>query len=70
MTAYLYGFGNHIGDPWNVDVWVSGPRKSNMGVKILSLQMVGSSTPDVIAICFYLIPKYPDMEFGAHLHYS
>jgi hydroxymethylglutaryl-CoA lyase len=45
-------------------------KLSNMGVKILSLSdTVGSSTPDVISYLFSnLIPKYPEIEFGAHLH--
>ena len=39
-------------------------------MKILSLSdTVGSSTPEVIDYLFSnLIPKYPNIEFGAHLH--
>lgn len=72
VVAYLsMGFGNPYGDPWNVDIvgeWTD--KMSNMGVKILSLSdTVGSSTPDVISYLFSnLIPKYPEIEFGAHLH--
>lgn len=72
VVAYLsMGFGNPYGDPWNVDIvgeWTE--RLANMGVKILSLSdTIGSSTPDVIAYLFaHLIPKYPSIEFGAHLH--
>ncbi|MFT5253756.1 MAG: hydroxymethylglutaryl-CoA lyase [Flavobacteriales bacterium] len=72
VVAYLsMGFGNPYGDPWNIDIvgeWTE--KMSNMGVKILSLSdTVGSSTPDVISYLFSnLIPKYPDIEFGAHLH--
>ncbi|MBU2062088.1 beta/alpha barrel domain-containing protein [Flavobacterium frigidarium] len=72
VVAYLsMGFGNPYGDPWNVDIvgeWTE--KMSTMGVKILSLSdTVGSSTPDVIHYLYSnLIPKYPDMEFGAHLH--
>jgi len=72
VVAYLsMGFGNPYGDPWNVDIVGEWTQKlSNMGVKILSLSdTVGSSTPDVIAYLFSnLIPKYPQIEFGAHLH--
>ena len=41
-----------------------------MGVKILSLSdTIGSSTPEVIDYLFSnLIPQYPEIEFGAHLH--
>jgi len=72
VVAYLsMGFGNPYGDPWNVDIvgeWTE--RLSDMGVKILSLSdTVGSSTPDIITYLFSnLIKKYPEIEFGAHLH--
>ena len=72
VVAYLsMGFGNPYGDPWNVEIVGEWTEKlSNMGVKILSLSdTVGSSTPDVIEYLFSnLIPKYPKIEFGAHLH--
>lgn len=72
VVAYLsMGFGNPYGDPWNVEIVGEWTEKlSNMGVKILSLSdTIGSSTPDVIAYLFSnLIPKYPNIEFGAHLH--
>jgi len=72
VVAYLsMGFGNPYGDPWDVDIVGEWTEKlSNMGVKILSLSdTIGSSTPDVIAYLFAnLIPKYPEIEFGAHLH--
>ena len=72
VVAYLsMGFGNPYGDPWNVEIVSEWTEKlSNMGVKILSLSdTVGSSTPEVISYLFSnLIPKYPSIEFGAHLH--
>ncbi|WP_291115714.1 hydroxymethylglutaryl-CoA lyase [Flavobacterium sp. UBA6135] len=72
VVAYLsMGFGNPYGDPWNVDIVGEWTEKlAAMGVKILSLSdTVGSSTPDVISYLFEnLIPKYPAVEFGAHLH--
>jgi hydroxymethylglutaryl-CoA lyase len=70
--AYLsMGFGNPYGDPWNVDIVAQWTGKlAGMGVKILSLSdTVGSSTPEVIEYLFsHLIPQYPQIEFGAHLH--
>jgi len=72
VVAYLsMSFGNPYGDPWNVDIvgeWTE--RLSNMGVKILSLSdTIGSSNPENISYLFSnLIPSYPDIEFGAHLH--
>jgi hydroxymethylglutaryl-CoA lyase len=71
VTYISMGFGNPYGDPWNVDVvgeWTG--KLAAMGVKILSLSdTIGSSTPEVISYLFSnLIPKYPNIEFGAHLH--
>lgn len=72
VVAYLsMGFGNPYGDPWSTEIVGEWTQKlSDMGVKILSLSdTVGSSTPDVISYLFSnLIPKYPQIEFGAHLH--
>ena len=71
VTYLSMGFGNPYGDPWNVEIvgnWAE--TLSDMGVKILSLSdTVGSSTPEIIDYLFSnLIPKYPHIEFGAHLH--
>jgi hydroxymethylglutaryl-CoA lyase len=71
VTYISMGFGNPYGDPWNVDIvgeWTE--ILAQKGVKILSLSdTVGSSTPEVITYLFsHLIPKYPSIEFGAHLH--
>lgn len=72
VVAYLsMGFGNPYGDPWNVEIVGEWTEKlSKMGVKILSLSdTIGSSTPEVINYLFSnLIPSYPNIEFGAHLH--
>lgn len=72
VVAYLsMGFGNPYGDPWNVEIvsnWTE--TLSKMGVKILSLSdTIGSSTPKIIDYLFSnLIPAYPTIEFGAHIH--
>ncbi|WP_053978368.1 hydroxymethylglutaryl-CoA lyase [Mangrovimonas xylaniphaga] len=72
VVVYIsMGFGNPYGDPWNVDIvgeWTD--RLSQMGVNILSLSdTVGSSNPESIEYLFsHLIPQYPNIEFGAHLH--
>nr|WP_294936463.1 hydroxymethylglutaryl-CoA lyase [uncultured Flavobacterium sp.] len=71
VTYISMGFGNPYGDPWNVEIVGEWTEKlANMGVKILSLSdTVGTSTPEVIDYLFSnLIPKYPNIEFGAHLH--
>lgn len=71
VTYISMGFGNPYGDPWNVDVVGEWTEKlAAMGARILSLSdTVGTSTPEVIDYLFSnLIPKYPEIEFGAHLH--
>ena len=71
VTYISMGFGNPYGDPYNVEIVGEWTEKlANMGVKILSLSdTIGSSTPEVINYLFSnLIPKYPKIEFGAHLH--
>ncbi|MBT9190028.1 hydroxymethylglutaryl-CoA lyase [Zobellia russellii] len=71
VTYISMGFGNPYGDPWDVDIVGEWTEKlSAMGAKILSLSdTVGSSTPEVIQYLFsQLIPRYPEIEFGAHLH--
>ncbi|TYA71462.1 hydroxymethylglutaryl-CoA lyase [Seonamhaeicola marinus] len=72
LVVYIsMGFGNPYGDPWNVDIvgeWTE--RLYKMGVKILSLSdTIGSSNAESISYLFSnLIPMYPKIEFGAHLH--
>ncbi|WP_405381248.1 hydroxymethylglutaryl-CoA lyase [Maribacter sp. LLG6340-A2] len=71
VTYISMGFGNPYGDPWNVDIVGDWTEKlAKMGAKILSLSdTVGSSDPETISYLFSnLIPKYPKIEFGAHLH--
>jgi len=71
VTYVSMGFGNPYGDPWSVEVvgeWTE--RLAKMGARILSLSdTVGTSTPENIEYLFSsLIPKYSEIEFGAHLH--
>lgn len=72
VVVYIsMGFGNPYGDPWNVDIvgeWTE--QLSNMGVRIISLSdTIGSSNAESIHYVFSnLIPLYPTIEFGAHLH--
>ncbi|WNH09739.1 hydroxymethylglutaryl-CoA lyase [Thalassobellus suaedae] len=72
VVVYIsMGFGNPYGDPWNVDIVGEWTEKlAKMGVKILSLSdTVGTSNPETINYLFKnLIPLYPNIEFGAHLH--
>lgn len=72
LVVYMsMAFGNPYGDPWDVDIvgeW--SDRLHSMGVEILSLSdTIGSSKPESISYLFSnLIPKFPHVEFGAHLH--
>ena len=71
VTYISMGFGNPYGDPWDVEIvgeWTE--NLASMGIKILSLSdTIGSSSPEVIDYLFSnLIPAYPGIEFGAHLH--
>ena len=72
LVVYMsMAFGNPYGDPWDVDIvseWAD--RLQSMGVEILSLSdTIGSSKPESISYLFSnLIPKFPNIEFGAHLH--
>lgn len=72
LVVYMsMAFGNPYGDPWDVDIvgeW--SDRLYSMGVEILSLSdTIGSSKPESISYLFSnLIPKFPHVEFGAHLH--
>lgn len=72
LVVYIsMGFGNPYGDPWNVDIVGEWAEKlSGMGVKILSLSdTVGTSDAETIDYLFSnLIKRYPEVEFGAHLH--
>jgi hydroxymethylglutaryl-CoA lyase len=72
LVIYLsMGFGNPYGDPWNVEIvqhWVN--FLADMEIRIMALSdTIGVSNPDNITYLFSnLIPPYPDVEFGAHLH--
>ena len=72
MVLYIsMGFGNPYGDPWNVDIvqrWVE--RLAGMGIGIFQLSdTIGVAGPDSIRYLFSnLIPAYPEVEIGAHLH--
>ncbi|MFZ1610521.1 MAG: hydroxymethylglutaryl-CoA lyase [Chitinophagales bacterium] len=72
MVVYVsMGFGNPYGDVWSAEVaeqWVDVLVKK--GVTIISLaDTIGIATPESISYLFsHLISKFPQIEFGAHLH--
>ena len=72
LVAYLsMGFGNPYGDEWNAEILAKWTDVLyNLDIKILSLSdTVGVATPEIISYIFSnLIPQYPEVEFGAHMH--
>lgn len=64
-------FGNPYGDEWSIDIiheWVE--KLIRKGVKTIPLSdITGESTPEKIKQVYSsLIPLYPSIEFGFHLH--
>lgn len=72
LVVYIsMGFGNPYDEPWNVGIVEKWTEKLvSMGVNILSLSdTIGTSNPQSIEYLFNnLIPAFPMVEFGAHLH--
>lgn len=72
MVVYIsMGFGNPYGDAWNAEIvqkWAD--ELVAMGITILQLSdTIGVATPQSISYLFSnLIPHYPNIEIGAHLH--
>jgi len=72
LVIYIsMGFGNPYGDEWNVEIcqkWVE--KLSDMDISIMALSdTIGVATPGSIDYLFSdLIPAFPNIEFGAHLH--
>ncbi len=72
LVVYIsMAFGNPYGDEWNVDLVAGWVKKLyEMGVRIIPLSdTVGISTKKNIALLFStLVPEFPEIEFGFHLH--
>jgi len=72
LVVYMsMAFGNPYNDEWNADLvanWVL--KLHHMGVRIIPLSdTIGISTKKNIALLFStLVPEFPDIEFGFHLH--
>lgn len=72
LIVYLsMAFGNPYGDPWNAEIvsyWAD--QLIPIGCNIIALSdTIGIATPESIHYLFsHLIPAYPQIEFGAHLH--
>jgi len=74
LVVYLsMGFGNPYGDAYNEEIllqWADVMYRK--GISIISLaDTVGVATPEQISFALNtLIPKYPAVTFGVHLHAS
>ena len=72
LVIYIsMGFGNPYGDVYNEEIvmqWVEA--LTGMEIKIISMaDTVGLATPEQVSSVLYkLIPQYPDIEIGVHLH--
>ncbi len=72
LIVYLsMAFGEAYGDDWSIELliyWVN--RLIEKGLNIFPLSdILGEATPDIIHKVFRsLISKFPDVEFGFHLH--
>ena len=74
LVIYLsMGFGNPYGDEYNQDILLHWANEiSKMDINIISLaDTVGLAKPEQIKLALeMLIPKFPSVEFGVHLHSS
>lgn len=74
LVVYLsMGFGNPYGEPWGPEVVGEFVRTLHgMDIRIVALSdTIGVADPSSIRFLFsHLIPAFPGIEFGAHLHTS
>lgn len=73
MVVYIsMAFGNPYGDVWSPEIagqWCEKLHR-DLGIEIIALaDTIGVSNPGSISSMFKeLIPAFPEVEFGAHLH--
>lgn len=72
MVVYIsMAFGNPYGDVWNSDIAIRWVKElAQLDIKIFALaDTIGCSNPENIRYLFgHLIPEFPQLEIGAHLH--
>lgn len=72
LVVYIsMAFGNPYGDEWNSDIVIKWTKAlADRGIKIIALaDTIGVSDPENIAYLFSsIIPEFPSIEIGAHLH--
>lgn len=71
-VVYLsMGLGNPYGDPWSTDLVIdTAASLYKIGIRNMPLSdILGLATPDTIFNVYEkLIPAFPDVDFGLHLH--
>ena len=72
LVVYLsMGFGNPYGEPWNYEIvekWIDILDQIEIKVISISDTTGQAKTNDIKKIYTSLIPKYNNIEFGAHFH--
>lgn len=73
LVIYIsMAFGNPYGDPWNADLVINWTQRlvNELGIEIIALaDTVGLSTAENVKQLFSsVIPAFPKIEIGAHLH--
>ena len=72
LVVYIsMAFGNPYGDEWSSDVAIAWTKRlAKRGIKIIALSdTIGVSNPENISFLFSkLVPEFPGIEIGAHLH--
>jgi hydroxymethylglutaryl-CoA lyase len=72
LVVYIsMGFGNPYGEDWSAEIvgdWAG--RLADLGIRVIALaDTIGVAEPKSIETLFgHLIPKFPEVEFGAHFH--
>jgi hydroxymethylglutaryl-CoA lyase len=72
LVVYVsMAFGNPYGDEWSSDIAVAWTRRLvQLGIRTIALSdTIGASNPENISYLFSkLVPEFPGVEIGAHLH--
>lgn len=71
LVVVSMGFGNPYGDPWSVDMLLDITGYFyDQGFRVMPIaDVIGIAEPDRIhKVYSSLIPAFPEMEFGIHLH--
>lgn len=72
LVVYIsMAFGNPYGDEWSSDIAIAWTKRlAKLGIKIIALSdTTGVSNPENISFLFSkLVPEFPGIEIGAHLH--